>query len=73
MCPGAIFSIKKSKRFQDLGFYLSRHDVIQNFMDEADQLIRGNAPWRGPLEKHQSFYQMLIEAFTKERNILMDW
>ena len=70
---GAIFSIKDSKRFQDLGFYLSRHGLIQNFTDEADQLMRGDAPWHGPWEKHQSFYQMLIEAFTKEGDIVMDW
>ena len=73
MRMGAIFSVKESKRFQDLGFYLSRHDLIQNFTDEADQLMRGNAPWRGPREKHQSFYQMLIEAFPKEGDIIMDW
>ena len=39
----------------------------------ANQLIRGDAPWRGPREKHQSFYQMLIEAFIKEEDIVMDW
>ena len=71
--PGAIFSVKESKRFQDLGFYLSRHGLIQNFIDEADQLMKGDAPWLGPRENHQSFYQMLIEAFTKEGDIVMDW
>ena len=35
--------------------------------------MRDEVPWRGPREKHQSFYQMLIEAFTKEGNIVMDW
>ena len=35
--------------------------------------MRGDAPWRGPWEKHQSFHQMLIEAFTKEGDIVMDW
>ena len=71
--PGAIITIKESKRFEDLGFYLSRHGLIQNFTDEADQMMRGNAPWHGPRKKHQSFYQMLIEAFTKEGDIVMDW
>ena len=36
-------------------------------------MMRGNTPWRGPREKHQSFYQMLIEAFTKEGDVVMDW
>ena len=36
-------------------------------------MMRSNAPWRGPQEKHQSFYQMLIEAFTKEGDIVMSW
>ena len=71
-CPDAIFSVKESKRFQDLGFYLSRHDLILNFTNEADQLMRPT-PWRGPQKKHQSFYHMLIEAFTKESDIVMDW
>ena len=73
MSPGAIITFKESKRFQDLGFYLSRHGLIQNFTNEPDQMMRGNVPWRGPQEKHQSFYQMLIEAFTKEGDIVMDW
>ena len=47
--------------------------LIQNFTDEADQMMRGNVPWRGPREKHQSFYQMLIEAFSREGDIIMDW
>ena len=71
--PGATITVKESKRFQDLGFYLSRHGLIQNFTDEADQMMRGNVPWRGPREKHQSFYQMLIEAFLREGDIIMDW
>ena len=33
---GAIITIKESKRFQDLGFYLSKYGLIQNFMDEAN-------------------------------------
>ena len=28
---------------------------------------------RGPREKHQSFFQLLIEAFTKEGDIVLDW
>ena len=48
MHSSAIFSIKESKRFQDLSFYLSRHGLIQNFTDKVDQLMRGEAPWRGP-------------------------
>ena len=48
MPPDAIFSVKESKRFQDLGFYLSRHGLIQNFTDKVDQLMRGKAPWHGP-------------------------
>ena len=71
--PGAIIAVKESKRFQDLGFYLSRHGLIQNFTYDANQMMRGNAPWRGPREKYQSFYQMLIEAFTMEGDIVMDW
>ena len=71
--PGATITVKESKRFQDLGFYLSRHGLIQNFTDEADQMMRGNVPWRGPREKLQSFYQMLIEAFSREGDIIMDW
>ena len=73
MRSGAIITVKESKRFQDLGFYLSRHGLIQNFTDEADQMMRGNVPWLRPREKHQSFYQMLIEAFTREGDIVMDW
>ena len=69
----AVIIVKESKRFQDLGFYLSRHSFIWNFTDEVDQMMRGNVPWRGPWEKHQSFYQMLIEAFTKEGDIVMNW
>ena len=76
-CMHARVPFSQSRRargnFQDLGFYLSKLDLIQNFTDEADQLIRGDAPWRGPREKHQSFYQMLIETFTKEVDIVMDW
>ena len=71
--PDAIFLVKESKRFQDLGFYFLRHGLIQNFTDEADQLMRGEAPWHEPQEKHQSFYQMLTKAFTKEGDIIMDW
>ena len=71
--PGATIIVKESKRFQDLGFYLLRHGLIQNFTDEADQMMKGNVPWHGPREKHQSFYQMLIEAFSREGDIIMDW
>ena len=48
--PGATITVKESKKFQDLGFYLSRHGLIQNFTDEADQMMMGNVPWRGPRE-----------------------
>ena len=71
--PSARFCVTKSKQFQECRFYLSRHGLFSNFTNEADQLMRGNVPWRRPWKKHQSFFQMLIEAFMKEGNIILDW
>ena len=70
MC--AWVPLSQSKRVR--GFRtLDSTSLIQNFMDEVDQIMRGNVPWRGPREKHQSFYQMLSEAFSRKGDIVMDW
>ena len=75
-CMRTQVPLSQSRRvrgFRTLDSTSRRHGLIQNFTDEVDQMMRGNIPWRGPREKHQSFYQMLIEAFTRERDIVMDW
>ena len=71
--PGSRFSITDSKTWLDLGFSFERDSLLQNFMDEKNQLMRDQVPWRGAHEKQSSFMQIIIESLTKEGDIVMDW
>ena len=70
---GSWFAVTNSKTWIDLGFLLERDGLLQNFIDEKNQLMRDQVPWRGAREKHSSFMQIIIESLTKEGDIVMDW
>ena len=53
--PGSRFSVTDSKTCLDLRFLLERYDLLQNFTDEKNQLMRDQVPWRRAYEKHSSF------------------
>ncbi len=47
--------------------------LLQNFTTAATQRMKGDLPWRGAREKDVAFMQILIEALSKPRDIVMDW
>ena len=72
-CLGSRFSVIDSKIWLDLGFLLERDGLLQNFTNEKNQLMHDQVLWRGAREKHSSIMQIIIESFTKEGDIVMDW
>ena len=49
-------------------------DVLYNFIDATSQSMGDDdaTPWRGPREKHSLFFQVLLDALSKPKGIVVD-
>jgi hypothetical protein len=46
--------------------------LLHNFTTSKSQLKRDGKPWKGAQEKDPLFVQLLIESFSKPRDVLLD-
>lgn len=57
----------------ELDIDLDSDGVVHNYTDKGTQLMNGKVPWRGPREKDPAFMGMLIQAFTKTGDVVVDF
>ena len=51
---------------------VEKDDILQNFYGRDDVAMNGGTPWRGPREKAKAFMQMVVEAPSAPRDVIMD-
>jgi hypothetical protein len=66
------FSIYANQQFSNTSINLEEIDLLHNFTSLQTQLMIGVLPWRGVREKDQLFVQLLIEAFSKHGDVVLD-
>lgn len=54
-----------------VGVNVACDDILQNFCNKGDVTMNGDKPWRGPREKARQFMQMLVEAYSKPRDVVV--
>jgi len=70
--PRSKFEFQPIPALDQHGVDVARDDILINHVSKSDQLMNGNLPWRGLREKSVLFMQMLIEASTLPRDIVLD-
>ena len=55
-----------------VGVDVARDDILQNFLNKEDITMNGNVPWHGLCEKAREFMQMLVEACSSPRDVIVD-
>ncbi len=66
------FSIYVNQQLSNAGTNLEEVDLLHNFTSLQTQLMNGAIPWRGAREKDPLFVQLLIEAFSKPGDVVLD-
>jgi hypothetical protein len=66
------FSIYVNQLLSNAGINLEEIDLLHNFTSLQTQLMNGVLPWRGAREKDPLFVQLLIEAFSKPGDVVLD-
>ena len=56
-----------------MGYLLKKDGTLSNFIDDNNQLKKGNVPWKGAREKHIEFLRIIFSILTNEGDIVMDW
>ena len=70
---GSRFSVRKSKKWVDIGFSIKKDGMLTNFTDDTNQLMNGDKPWRGAHEKNDHFLNIIFDTIMQEGDIVMDW
>ena len=55
-----------------VGINVGKDDILQNFCGRDDVAMNGGTSWRGSCEKARAFMQMVVEALSTPRNVIMD-
>ena len=73
MRDGFTLRLDEKTKWSDMGYLLKMDSMLSNFIDDKNQLMNGDMPWRGACEKHNEFLGIILSTLTNEGDIVFDW